>query len=170
MASPGSGPQAQLRSVSARDVDATVTFAQDKAATGGGTFVTLSARRIGTSEYRARAMLNASGTVSLRLTRVVNGAETVLANRVIPGLTAAPGEALTLRLTATGAGTTALAASVWRASGTAPVTPDVTATDSTAVLQAAGGVGLWTYLSGSSTNAPVTVSVDDLRVQPAPTG
>jgi hypothetical protein len=84
---------------------------------------------------------------------------------VVPGLTAAPGEAITLRMTATGAGSTTLSASAWKASGPAPAAPQVTATDSTAALQAAGSVGLWTYLTGSATNAPVTVTVDDLLVQ-----
>jgi hypothetical protein len=31
-------------------------------------------------------------------------------------------------------------------------------------LQGAGGVGVWAYLSGSATNAPVTASVDNLSV------
>ena len=37
-------------------------------------------------------------------------------------------------------------------------------TDGQAELQAAGQVGVLTYLSGSTTNTPVTVSVDDLKV------
>ncbi len=40
----------------------------------------------------------------------------------------------------------------------------LTTTDSTAGLQAAGGVGLVTYLSGTSTNFPIVVSFDDLLV------
>ena len=36
------------------------------------------------------------------------------------------------------------------------------ATDSTSGLQGAGGVGLRTYLSSTSNNAPVVASFDDL--------
>jgi hypothetical protein len=37
-------------------------------------------------------------------------------------------------------------------------------TDASSGLQVAGGVGLVTYLSGSSTNFPIVVSFDDLVV------
>ena len=40
---------------------------------------------------------------------------------------------------------------------------DVHGTNSVAALQAPGGVGLQAYLSSSTTNAPVVVTVDDLR-------
>jgi hypothetical protein len=43
-----------------------------------------------------------------------------------------------------------------------------TATDSTAGFQAAGGVGLYLYLSGTATNAPITASFDDFRAVPGP--
>ncbi|WP_427016834.1 hypothetical protein ACQCSX_19340 [Pseudarthrobacter sp. P1] len=36
-------------------------------------------------------------------------------------------------------------------------------TDTTAALQAAGGVGLTTYLSSSANNAPITVLLDNVR-------
>ncbi len=38
----------------------------------------------------------------------------------------------------------------------------MTGTDSTAGLQAAGGLGLTSYTSGSSTTAPVSITFDDL--------
>ena len=57
---------------------------------------------------------------------------------------------------------------MWKAGTTEPTTWQKTVTDSTSGYQTTGGVGLFLYLSGSATNAPVTVSVDDLKAVPAP--
>jgi hypothetical protein len=56
---------------------------------------------------------------------------------------------------------------VWLDGTAEPGTWLLQATDTTAALQAAGSVGVWAYLSASSTNAPVTLSVDDLVAVPA---
>ena len=45
-----------------------------------------------------------------------------------------------------------------------PTTWQYTATNSVAALQAPGGVGIRTYLSGATTNAPVLFSYDDFLV------
>jgi hypothetical protein len=42
-----------------------------------------------------------------------------------------------------------------------------TATNTTSTLQGPGAVGLRGYLSGSATNAPVTLAFDDFSVVPA---
>jgi PKD repeat protein len=61
---------------------------------------------------------------------------------------------------------TAIKIKVW-ADGTAePATWNVNVTDSTAVLQAAGGAGLQTYAGGSS-SYPLVFSFDDFTVRPA---
>ena len=49
---------------------------------------------------------------------------------------------------------------------TEPAAWNLTATDTTAALQNPGAVGLYTYLSGSATNLPFTVSYDNFRVVP----
>ncbi|MCZ2858120.1 hypothetical protein, partial [Blastococcus sp. VKM Ac-2987] len=60
---------------------------------------------------------------------------------------------------------TELALSVWAAGSAEPATPTLTRTDSTASLQAPGGVSLGGYLSGSAT-APVDVRFTEVRVTP----
>jgi hypothetical protein len=55
-------------------------------------------------------------------------------------------------------------AKVWKTTQTEPASWQQSTTDTTAGLQAAGGVGLVGYLSGSSTNFPIVVSFDDLLV------
>jgi PKD repeat protein len=64
---------------------------------------------------------------------------------------------------ATGASPTTLRAHAWRAGTTEPSTWQVTATDSTAALQAAGAIGIRSYRS-SGTTAGATTDVDDLLV------
>ncbi|TDN93247.1 PKD domain-containing protein [Microbacterium sp. BK668] len=158
----GSGPSAYLGSVSAADSEMLVSFGYDKPGSGGGIYTSFVARRIGTSDYRAKLQITATGT-ALSLVRTVNGAETALASQPLAGFVYAPGAVWNLRLRVTGTGPTTLQARVW-AEGTAEPTTWTTATDSTAALQAAGAVGVYSYLSGSANNAPITLGVRDLRV------
>jgi hypothetical protein len=78
---------------------------------------------------------------------VVIGAETV-----VPGLTYTPGTALQVRVRVVGTHPTQIAVTVWRAGTVEPAAPTVTRTDTTASLQAPGGVGVSAYLSGSATS------------------
>ncbi len=154
-----------LNSVSARDVSTGIDLSFDKAPTGGGIYSYLAVRRIGTSEYRVRVRPQPTST-SLTLSRVVNGVETSISAVSVPGLVYAPGDVWRLELDAVGSGTTTLTAKVWNVAGAEPAQPQLTSTDSTAELQAAGGVGVSNYLSGTTTNAPVTAIYDNLSVLP----
>jgi hypothetical protein len=84
----------------------------------------------------------------------------------LTGYTHTAGGKLQLRLQAiTANGTTTLNGKVWPDGAAEPVEWFVTTTDAQAELQAAGQVGILTYLSGSATNAPVTVTIDNLEVR-----
>lgn len=74
------------------------------------------------------------------------------------------GSTLQIRAQATGVSPTTVRAMVWKTTQTEPSTWQLTTTDSSAGLQTAGGVGLVTYLSATSTNIPIMVSFDDLVV------
>ena len=50
----------------------------------------------------------------------------------------------------------------WADGTTEPTTWQYTATNSAAALQVAGAVGLRSCLGSGATNAPITVTVDDL--------
>ncbi len=103
--------------------------------------------------------------ISLVRVNSTGGAETTLQPAInLPGLTYAAGDRLNVRFQAAGASPTALNLKVWKVGTAEPSAWQRTVTDSTAGLQSAGGVGLRTYLSSTSTNAPVTVSFDDLVV------
>ena len=124
-------------------------------------------RRIGTSDYRAKVRVTATAT-TVTLSRTVSGTETALVTQTVPGLVYAPGDVLNIRLQAEGNGTTTLRAKVWEEGTAEPGTWTATSTDTTAALQAPGGVGLQNYLSGSATNAPIVASIDDFQVVPLP--
>jgi PKD repeat protein len=158
------GPGAYLNGISTTDADVSVAVSSDKVGTGNGAYVWLAARRIsGAGEYRARIRLRPSGVVSLQLSRTdAASLETAIGTeQTISGLTYAAGTVLHLRLQAVGTSPTALQAKVW----TDDTEPDwqVTGSDATAALQAPGSVGIRTYLSGSTTNAPITLTFDDFK-------
>jgi PKD repeat protein len=158
---------AYLGSVAQTSTEVNVAIAVDKAATGGGTYVQVLGRRVANAgDYRLIVRFVAGGSVSVVLSRTVGTTETTLASTTVPGLSYAPGQVLRVRMRTTGTGTTALAGKVWLDGTAQPAAWQLTATDATAALQAPGAVGLVHYVSGSATNAPVTVTVDDLTAGP----
>jgi PKD repeat protein len=169
MPSAGVGRSALLTSVSQTAVDVQVRASLDKAATGGGTDVIVSGRYTGPgNEYRTQAKVRSTGTVQLALRRFAGGSATSLVWADVPGVTYAPGAQLRIRMQVEGTSPTTLRAKAWLAGQPEPAAWLLTTTDSTAALQAPGGVGLVTYLSASATNAPVAAAFDDLAVNPIP--
>ena len=151
-----------LDGVSSSATEVLVTVGADKVPTGGGAFVSVQGRRVGTEYYAARLRLQADGSVQLHVTRggtPVNGG-------VVSGLTYAAGDRLQVRLQVEGTSPTAVRAKVWKASATEPAAWRASMTDSTASLQAPGSLGITTYLFGTATNAPVLFTYDDLWAGP----
>ncbi|MFT4297059.1 MAG: PKD domain-containing protein [Micropruina sp.] len=167
IASAGAGYTALLNAVSATDTDMSFDVSMDKAATGGGQYFSAIGRNVaGAGSYSAKVRVLSTGAVQLYLVKTVSGTETVLSSQTVPGLTYAAGSTLKIRLQVTGSGTTALKVKLWSA-GNEPTAWSLSSTDSTASLQAAGGVGIYGYVSGTSTDLPVLFSFDNLVV-PAP--
>ncbi|MGY1693261.1 PKD domain-containing protein, partial [Geodermatophilus sp. SYSU D01105] len=73
----GKESRAGLADVAQQEVAVQADITLPQAATGGGAYISLAGRRIGTSDYRATLRFQASGLVDLRLDRYVNGTETV---------------------------------------------------------------------------------------------
>jgi hypothetical protein len=110
--------------------------------------------------------VNTNNTVTAQLTKMVGGTESAVGGAVtVSGLTYNAGDTLRLRLQVSGTGTASVKGKVWKVGSTEPASWQVTGTDSTAALQVPGGIALLPYLSGAATNAPVTVSIDNLTVQ-----
>lgn len=166
MATPGGTLNAYLDGVPQHAGDLRFGFAADKPATGSGTFISAIGRRVATAgAYQAKIVLRSSGAVGVSLVRVNSsgGGEVTLQSAInVPGLTLTAGERLEVRLQVMGTSPTTLNLKVWKAGTSEPAAWQRTATDATAALQTTGGIGVRAYLSSTSTNAPVTVSFDDL--------
>jgi rhamnogalacturonyl hydrolase YesR len=162
IATAGSALAAYLPSVAARDVDVTVDSSLDKIATGGGCYVAIVARHVGSTDYRAKVRRQSTGALTISLAKTVDGTETALASQVVPGLLPGPTESLRIRLSVSGVGTKTLHAKVWRANATEPSAWQLSSTDATSRLDDPGAVGIWVYVSGTATNAPVTAAFDNL--------
>ena len=168
IASAGAGPLVWLNTVAATDVRGSIDFAYDKAATGGGTYTSVAVRRIGTSDYRFKVRIQPT-SVTVQISKIINGVETSLRSQVVSGLTVGAGETLRLAFQAQGTGSTALSAKVWKVGGTEPAGWQTSVNDSEATLQGPGAVGVQAYLAGSATNAPVVASLDNLTIGTIPT-
>ena len=165
MAVAGAGPRVALNSVSSASTSAIVKVSLDKIPNGGGGFVSLGVRTIGTTDYRAKVKVAANGVLTLYLVKVIAGAETTITSTALgAAFNYTVGSTLQIRAEATGVSPTTLRAKVWKTTQTEPASWQLTTTDNTAGLQTSGGVGLVTYLSGTSTNVPIVVSFDDLLV------
>ena len=164
---PGVGRSAILSAVSQDAVDAQVTAALDKPATGGGTDLALTGRYTGPgTEYRTEAKILATGAVRLALRRFTSGTATTLTQITVPALTYTPGARLHIRIQVQGTNPTTLRARTWLDGQNEPTTWQAQTTDTTPALQAPGAVGLATYVSASATTTPTTATFDDLHATP----
>lgn len=153
----GSNRYAFLNSVasSTTELRTTVSFAKPNASSA---YVGVIGRRVGSADYGARVVVNASGVVQVQLLRTTN---TVLRSSTLSGVTFASGDRLQIRFQVIGTAPTALQAKVWKVGAAEPASWQVTVTDSTAGLQTAGAVGLYGYLSSSADPVSLVVSYDD---------
>lgn len=172
MKTAGSGPSIALNSVSSDDVDLQLTLALDKAPTGGGTYLSLAGRRVaGVGEYRGKVHVLAGGAVRVALTFVstANVETAIVGETTVPGLTVAAGDLTQLRLQVSASMPTTLRAKAWRSGATQPGGWLVSTTDARTGMQTPGSIGLSTYVSSSSTNAPVVARISQLRAVKAST-
>ena len=159
----GNGYTALLNDVSSVDTEMKVSVMLDKPATGGGQYVSVIGRKHANADYRAKLRVATNGVVTVWVVKTVNGVETNIATSNIAGLTYNAGDVMNVRMQVTGSSPTQIRAKVWKGSDE-PSAWEVTGTDSTSGLQDAGAVGLYSYLSGSTTNGPVVISYDKLWV------
>ncbi|AXE39668.1 PKD domain-containing protein [Acidipropionibacterium virtanenii] len=141
-----------LNGVSTRDVSLRTTFSATEAPTTGQAYVGLTARQTAAGDnYQARVWLRPDGTVWL----VTQHGGDNLSTYAVPGLTWKAGDSFTLKAQVTGSATTTIRAKIWKADGTEPASWQVTSTDSTAALQAAGAVGVTASRGSTATTTGV---------------
>ncbi|MGC5172288.1 PKD domain-containing protein [Microbacterium sp. DT81.1] len=163
-ATAGSTLTATLAQVASSDVDVQAVVSFDKLPNQYLNFL-VNTRVIGSAVYGARVRLNANGSAVLQLMR--DG--TALAGGALAGLTVPAQQAkLHIRTQATATSPTTLRAKVWLDGSPEPAAWQAVATDSTSALQGTGALGLGAYVSSSTTNGPVTVSVEDIVVNAVP--
>jgi PKD repeat protein len=161
------GPYALLNSVSAQDVDMTVDVSLDKVPNGNGVSAWLIVRHTTTADYRLKVSWTAAGQVTMYLVKQSGGTETNLVGGLVAGVTGT--DVLRVRFQATGNGTTTLKGKLWKASTPEPAAWLQTIADTTAGIQAPGGVGLRVYSASNLTNFPIAAAFDNLAVG-APAG
>ncbi len=160
----GDSPYSLLSGLSLNDADVSAEVTIDRMPTGGGTYVALIPRGEGRDGYRARALLAPDGSVSATLQRLSGSSQANLASAPVSGVTFTPGTTLVLRAQAVGSSPTELRFKVWVKGQPEPVAWTVSTSDSNASWQRAGTPGVWAYVSSSASNAPATVSWDNLGV------
>ena len=156
----GTTRSAYLSGVSATSANVVAKIGLPAVPTGSSVYTSVLARRVGAEDYRARAVITQTGTVQLQIQRTA----TTLVATAVSGLTVSNGDELMIRVETSGTAPTTIKAKVWKAGTTEPTAWNLTTTDATAGLQAAGAVGLAAYLGGSVTNVPFQVRFDDLLV------
>ena len=162
LSTPGRGEGSSLPTAST-NTDLATTVSLTKAATGGGTYMSLLGRRIaGQGSYQLDLKLAADKSLRLSLSRTVAGTQTSLGTAVTAVKTYAAGTPVHVRLRVRGTGTTTLLGKAW-VGATEPSTWSVRTTDSSAQLQAPGTPGFSGFLSGTATQAQA-VTIDDLAV------
>ncbi|MFT4009800.1 MAG: PKD domain-containing protein [Nocardioidaceae bacterium] len=158
-----------LGSISRSDVDLRATVALDRLSGGNGTYVYVVGRRTANNtEYRGLLRFLSTGVVRAQITKVVSSASdtTIVGEVSVPGVTYVPGAKLNTRFQAVGTSPTTLRFKVWPDGETEPSSWTLTGTDNAAELQAAGSVGLRSYLTGSAVNGPALVSYSAFSAQP----
>lgn len=165
LTTPGTGAGAFVP-MNELDTDVTVTVSAEGTISGGGTYLSVVGRRVGVSDYRAKVRLTAVGGVELFLTRAsgvsrADGVEIDLASTVIARNGWSADRPLKVRVQVTGVSPTTVRAKVWPADSVEPSTWNLSANDTTPVLQATGSIGLVAYLSSTATS-PIVAVFDDL--------
>jgi len=140
----------------------TTTVSVSRLPTSGGLYVAIAGRRVSAGQYQAKIRFRPDGTIGVGLGRLTTGwAEThLVTERTVTGVRGVVGQFVRVRVQVTGTSPTTVRAKVWQATATEPSGWTVTATDSTAGWQVAGGIGLDSYLSRNS--ASLTARFDNI--------
>ena len=157
-AASSTGLQADLPGVASANAVVSASFSVDKIA--NGQYITVIGRQVGADSYSLRARVAGDGTVQLY---VLRNATAIGAPFTVAGLVLAPNTSYTLAFGVSGTSPTTLTGKLWASSDAEPAW-QVTRTDASGSLQAAGAVGVNTWVPGSAGAYPVTLSVSDFSV------
>ena len=128
--------------------------------------MSLSARR-GASDYRGRLRLANTGGAFLQAAHATGENEVFMGIERSAGFTFGAGSQIWVRMQVVGASPTTVRMRAWLDGTPEPGAWTYVVTDSTAGLQGPGSVGLLARLSSGTTNPPIVVSFDGVRVTAA---
>ncbi|WP_159433625.1 PKD domain-containing protein [Agrococcus sp. Marseille-P2731] len=154
--------EARMTGVSSTDNLVEVTLSSDTASVGGTMSVDVIARQVGSSVYSTRVRLEPNGLLRVYLLRdqaILPGGNMLLPQAYVPG------SDIHIRVQAIGTSPTTVRASVWLGDAAAPSSWMLSATDTTASMQASGSVALRAALSSVSTNTTQVLRFDDWLVR-----
>jgi hypothetical protein len=119
------------------------------AVSGGGMFAGVTGRNIGNNNYRARLHVTTTLTTRLQIVRAVGISDNLIgANfNMVPYVL---DTWMWMRIQVVGANPTTIRARFWPDGSPEPVTWMREVTDSNAALQGSGGVGIWSYNTGTA--------------------
>ena len=168
----GSSLTATLSGASALDVGATTLVSiGTRPAAGNGISAGVQLRSSGTSYYQSTIRVTPAGDVMLGITRVNGSTATqkaVVAEAVVAKGVAA-GTAVNVEFQATGTTTVDVRARAWVQNSAKPAWQAVGSDATASRIAAAGGVGLWSYVSSSTAPGAVKFqSFDAAALKPAP--
>ena len=157
-----------LSKVSTTNAETDVTLTSSAAGTSYATYAYVLGRRLSnTSQYRAGLRLVSGQPVVISVGDLSGSSTAVtLQSLTLSSVRYAPGMQLNVRFQVSGTSPTTLQLKVWPSTSPEPAAWQITTTDSTALLQAAGSVGLTTYLSGSANGGAITIYATNFAARP----
>jgi PKD repeat protein len=164
-ASTGQTRQVGLLSSRVRDVDVTLRIMTNAQPVGGSQTIDVVARQADLGdEYRVHARMDPGGHLYLSAARVIGGTETSLGpEKLVAGLSVAPGTPIRLRAKVIGGGPTTIMAKAWLDGQSEPAQWLLTASDASSQLTPPGAIGLRAYVNSASTAGTVQFGFDDLN-------
>jgi hypothetical protein len=162
LAASGASRTATLAAATSGDTSASFSATFSAIPTrGNGVSTGVQVRRVGNSYYQAAVRVAPGGKAYLSVQRVTGTTanQKLLGNVSLP-FTVSPSTPVSIELQVVGTTSVSLSARAWLTSATTPGWQIATSDETAARLTAAGGIGVWSYLSSGS--APTAVKVDNL--------
>lgn len=152
---------ATLNAATSTSTDLTFSFTVQALPTGTARmYISALGRVVGANDYRARWLIGANGVVQAQLAR---GGTAMVWQNLPAANNITAGTKYNIRLQVSGTGTTTIRSKIWAQGAAEPTGWQLTTTDTTAALQAAGYTGMTTYSGTGFTPLPYNVYFDDFR-------
>lgn len=159
----GGSREAVLKSVSALDTRSLVRLSvATLPTTGRGVYFSVDSRVSGTTRYQQRVRILPGGQLELSTLRSIGSTATAVGTATLLPTKVAAGQDLLLRVETSGQSPVSFSSKAWLAGAAEPSWQRVVTDTSSAIVKAAGSIGVWAYTSSST--APSTLRVDSLTV------